>query len=362
MKLLFLADSTRAQTGNWIKYFVEKGYEVELVSHTPLPDFDIKIHLLPNCKHINGKLKDFWYLNQRKHIKEIIRKTKPDILQALYTTNFGFIGAMANFHPFVLAAMGADILFTPQKNIFYHFIIKYALKRADLIVADAPHLSDAITKFKIKKSKIVTFGYHIDSSQFKFMPRATQSSPARFTVLSTRNLNKNSNLQTIIKTIPQVIKEIPNVWFVFICNEETKNQLAEMAKKLKVLEHIAFPGEQPYSEMSSYHQSADIYISLAHRDGMPHSLLEAMACSAFPVVSKTPENEALIHHGLNGFCVEPNRPEAIAQHIIQAIESAELREQAAIINLQKVQKLATLDQNLSQLEYKYFELMKKMSR
>jgi glycosyltransferase involved in cell wall biosynthesis len=361
MKLLFLADSTRVQTRNWIKYFNEKGYEVELVSHTPLADFDNRFHLLTDCKDKNGRLKNFWYLNQRKNIKEIIKKSRPDMMQALYTTNFGFAGAMTGFHPFVLTALGADILFTPRKNIFYQFITHYALKRADLIVADAPHLADAVSKFKVKKSKIVTFGYHLDSPQFKFTPRDVKSSRPRFTILSTRNLNKNSNLQTIIKTIPFVIREIPNVWFVFICNEETKNSLSEMAKRLNVLEHIAFPGEQPYSEMSNYYQSADIYISLAYRDGIPQSLLEAIACSAFPVVSKTPENETLIHHGLNGFCVEPNQPESIAQNIIQAIESAELREQAAIINLQKVQNLPTLDQNLNQLEYKYFELLKKTS-
>lgn len=361
MKLLFLADSTRNQTKNWLKYFHEKGYEIELVSHTPLSDFDIRVHLLADCKHANGKLKNFWYLNQRKYIKDIIKKTKPDILQALYTTNFGFTGARTGFHPFVLTALGADILFTPRKNIFYYFITKYALKRADLIVADAPHLSEAISKFKIKKSKIVTFGYHLDSPQFKFTPRNANLSQNRFTILSTRNFNKNSNLQTIVKTIPFVIREIPNVWFIFICNEETKFYLSEIAKRLNVLDHIAFPGEQPHSEMSNYHQSADIYISLAYRDGIPQSLLEAMACSAFPVVSKTPENECLIHHGINGFCVQPDQPESIAQNIIRAIESAELREQAAIINLQKVQNFPSLDQNLSQLEYKYYELLKKTS-
>jgi glycosyltransferase involved in cell wall biosynthesis len=359
MRLLFLADSTRVHTRHWLRYFYEKGYEVELISPYPLPDLDIPVHLLKDCQTATGTLRNYWYLHQNAAVRRIIRQIKPDILHALYSTNFGFIGARTAFHPLVLTVFGADILPTPNKKLFHKVITRYALRTADLIVSVAPHLTPKIMRLKINPGRILSFQYHLDLSQFYPTNHNSVATPTRYTVLSTRNLDGNTNLEAIVAAIPEVLKQHPNVWFVFLGNEHTNARLNTLARKLQVSDHVALPGWQSHLNMPQYYRLADIYISNTLTDGMPQALFEAMACGAFPIISQHIADHEWIQDGVNGFCVQPDAAAMIAQKIIAAIESPTLRQQAIKVNIEKIKKLASFEENLELLEYYYFCLVHK---
>lgn len=356
MKLLFLADGTRIHTRNVIAYFYEKGYEIELISPTIIKNLDIKTHLIKNCKKENGEFKKYWYFFQARKIQKIIREINPDILHALFVTNYGFIGAYSQFHPFIVTAYGTDILRTPGKNTIYRLLTKYCLHRADLITAVAPHLVHKIKQFNIPASKILTFRYFVDNEKFSSPTNNKNLTPERYTVLSTRKMDQNANLKTLMEAVPKVLQKKKNVWFVFLGDDEANRKLQKLARQLNVIEHVAFPGEQPYTKMNRFYQQADIFVSVSFVDGMPQALLEAMACGVFPVVSKIPGNEFWIQDGVDGFCVPPTEPDLIAQKIIDAIENPQIRKQAAKLNIQKIKKLPSFDKNLETLEYYYFQL------
>ncbi|MCI0512790.1 glycosyltransferase family 4 protein [candidate division KSB1 bacterium] len=359
MRLLFLADSTRVHTHHWYRYFYEKGYEVELISPFPLPDLDIPVHLLKNCQTATGTLRNHWYLHQSAEVRRIIRQVKPDILHALYTTNFGFIGARSAFHPLVISAFGTDVLPTPRKTLFHKIITKYALKTADLIVSVAPYLTPKITRMKINPGRVLNFQYYLDWSQFYPTNHKSLVKPARYTVLSTGNWDGTTNLEAIVTAIPEVLKQHPNVWFIFLGNEPTNTRLNTLARKLQVSDHVALPGLQAHLNMPQYYRLADIYISNSLTNGIPQALFEAMACGAFPIISEPTADPAWIEDGVNGFCVQPDAPTLIAQKIIAAIDSPALRQEAMQKNIEKIKKLTSFEKNLERLEYYYFCLVHK---
>ena len=69
-------------------------------------------------------------------------------------------------------------------------------------------------------------------------------------------------------------------------------------------------------------KSADIFLSTSKWEGMPVSIIEAMACGAIPVVSACEGNIDLIRHGVNGFIFN-NRQEAL-DYIEILVKSPEL--------------------------------------
>jgi len=359
MKLLFLADSTRTHTIKYLQYFYEKGYEIELITPTPFQELDINVHLILNCQKSNGALKKYWYLKKAAEVKKIIQRIQPDLLHALFVTNFGFLGAYSQFHPLIVTAYGPDILITPPKNISFRFMTKYCLQHADLINSVAPPITDAILKMNINPKKIFTFKYFVDLDRFNFAVKHKAETSGRYTVLGIEHPDNNSNLKTLIKAIPIVLSYLKNVWFIFLCSRPTQAQLKNLASELKVAEHVAFPDVLSESKIFHYFQMADIYISIPEVDGMPQSLLEAMACGIFPIVSNIPAYQIFIKDGIDGFCVAPKQHKIIAQKIIEALENPDLRQEAAKSNLNKMQKLPSFEKNLELLEYEYMKLIKK---
>ncbi len=57
---------------------------------------------------------------------------------------------------------------------------------------------------------------------------------------------------------------------------------------------------------------AELSVSITDRDGMPNSLLEAMAAGAVPVCGDLPSIREWIEHGKNGFLATYDDPEAVA--------------------------------------------------
>jgi len=359
MKLLFLADGRRSQTIDYIQHFDEKGYEVELISPFPGSELEIKVHVIPNCLDQNGKLKKFWYLRYARIIKKLIYQIKPDLLHALYVTNYGFIGAVSHYHPLVLTTFGTDILVTPGKNLFYRYITGYALKRADLINSIAPHISREIMKKKINHQKILTFPRAADLSKIECLQRDSKRPRTRYTVLSIEHIEGGSNLENLIQVIPKVLSFKENVWFIVFCSASRKAKLKALASQYQVSEYVAFPDLKNDNQIEDYYRLADIYLSIATVDGMPYKLFEAMAYGGFPILSKISAYEKLITNGEDGFYVIPDDINLIAQRIVEALDQPELRTRAATANYQKIMSLTSLDKNLEMLECRYMNLVKR---
>jgi glycosyltransferase involved in cell wall biosynthesis len=73
-------------------------------------------------------------------------------------------------------------------------------------------------------------------------------------------------------------------------------------------------------------------VSPSEFDGTPNTLLEAMACGAFPVAGDIASVREWIDDGANGLLVDPGDPRALADAILRAIGDGGLRERAAARN------------------------------
>jgi glycosyltransferase involved in cell wall biosynthesis len=73
-------------------------------------------------------------------------------------------------------------------------------------------------------------------------------------------------------------------------------------------------------ELVEAYQVSDLFVFPSVAEGFGQVLLEAMACG-LPILSTTHTAAPdLIEHGLQGFIVEPRRPDLLAQHIAWAID------------------------------------------
>ena len=162
MKICFIAP-TSIHTNRWLRYFADNGHEVHLISSSKPSDDNInniKLHFLkrfgPHLRVVNYLINSLPLVLQ---FNRMIRNINPDIIHAHCIMDTTLLGASCGFHPFVVTPWGSDILISSQKSRISRWIVKYVLKKADLITSNGEHISKALTKLGAEPGKIILVNF-----------------------------------------------------------------------------------------------------------------------------------------------------------------------------------------------------------
>ena len=94
-------------------------------------------------------------------------------------------------------------------------------------------------------------------------------------------------------------------------------------------------GETRHDQLPKTLADSDIYISASASDGTSSSLLEAMACKVFPVVSDIPANHGWVQPGETGYFFESTSAEELAQKVQQPTVNFVRQPARLIVSLSK---------------------------
>ena len=350
LTICFLGSAESIHTLKWARYFAEKKHEVHLISYVPLlKDYkaeDIKLYFLK--KKISTEI---WPFNTLLNlpfnlfrVKKLIKKIKPDIINAHYVTSYGTLASLLGFYPLVLTAWGSDILITPKKFPPSKWSVKYALSKADLITCDAEHMKEAMIKLGAPESKIKIINFGIDIQKFspgqkdeKFKEELGISDCR--TVISLRRLESICDVETLIKSIPLILKEVPDTKFIVAGDGSQEENLKNLAKDLEITKDVKFVGQIPNNDLPRYLRIADVYVSTALSDGgISASTAEAMACGLPVVITDTGENRKWVTEGKNGFLIPVKSPEILAEKVIYLLNNENLRRQFGEISRETIRR------------------------
>ena len=363
MRICYIAEAISIHTERWVNYFARRGHEVHLISRSFAGRFEgfdkgiqmhslIKIVPLPQVSNVSIYLSSVaWVLQVRRLLKRI----KPDVLDAHFIGVPGYLGVASGFHPLVLTAWGSDILITPKQNPFYRFLTKQALKRADLIMCVSPNLKEEIIKLGGAHNKIEVTPIGIDTQEFSPLFRNEVllrefdivGSPV---VISTRSLKPVYDVETLIRAIPLVLQQIPEARFIIAGVGEQRAYLENLAQSLEVSDSIGFVGWIPNSALPSYLASSDVYVSTSLSDGTSISLLEALSCELAPVVTDIPANRPWVNDGENGFFFHEGDYNRLASRISLLLQDSETRTRFGKTGRIIVMERAEHDKEMSKME------------
>jgi|WetSurMetagenome_2_1015567.scaffolds.fasta_scaffold24405_2 L-malate glycosyltransferase len=375
MRICFLADGKSVHTYNWIHYFTKKGHQTHLISldgyafetldnltvHTIKPFF-------PNNIRILSYLINSWFgpfLNSFR-IRRLVRTINPDILHSHYLTDYGLLGYLIHFPTFVVTLWGSDILVTPRKSLYFRFMAKFILNSATLITCDSESVKDECLIYCKDQEKVKVVLWGVDLTTFHEREDDRRDTKI-INILSTRNIISLYNIDTIVSSIPSVVKKYPDVRYTLKwCTNEheiqkitsSKNLLLKIASSLNVTEYIEFINKYvPYTELPAIHYNADIFLSVPSSDSSSISLLEAMACGLPVIVSDLPANHEWITDGWNGFIIPVRDPEKLAEAILQLIENPDLMRLFGKRNAQIVRDRADREKQMAHMEGLYKQLL-----
>ncbi|RMH01183.1 MAG: glycosyltransferase family 4 protein [Chloroflexi bacterium] len=371
MKLCVIAYPNSYHTYRWLRYFVNRGHEVHLIADRhPQREFvnipNLTVHNLAAITNIPKARYVIWSLA----VCRLVRRLQPDILHAHQVALAGWLGWVANYHPFVVMPWGSDLYQYPQRSRIARFLATRVLRAADLVMADSQNLVNLAVKFGADpaRSHVVQFG--VDLQTFFPLDNATELRK-RFgincgpVIFSPRALMPFYRHDVLIKAIPIVRHRFPEAQFVFrtyiVDPPDYVDQLKTLAQNLGVADAVHFVGRiSRYEDIVNLHRLADVTVSIPISDGTPMSVLEAFAC-AVPVITdkNLPSLREWITDGDNGLLVDGNSPEAVAQAIIRLLTDDRLYNQIRQRGLQVVRERADHTVWMRQIESMYLELIQR---
>ncbi|MEN9742555.1 MAG: hypothetical protein RLZZ65_360 [Bacteroidota bacterium] len=241
------------------------------------------------------------FIQTLRALRKLIFTFQPDIIHVHQANSYGFMSALANrgYKPLVLTTWGSDVLLLPQKNQFYKWMVRFALKKANIITADAHFMAKAIDALTPEKEvQIANFGVEIQ--------KLAEPVQKEKLIYSNRMHEPLYRIAVVIEQSAAFLKANPD-WKLRIAASGSQTvalqSLAERTLPENSFEFVGFQG--PADNLMNY-AKAQIYVSIPESDGTAISLLEAMAYGCIPVVSDLPANQEWVKAKQNGLIFSGN--------------------------------------------------------
>lgn len=332
-KLIFIGDSKVIHMQRWINYFLKRNFVITLFTNTVNEDKRISSNFIIKklySKTKKSKLETIQLLIENtKRIKEHIKNEKIDIVHCFYTNYYGWLGNFTGFHPTILTLWGSDLML--NHGLIENYLNKRAWKNADLLTVHSKFMRDKLSqRLNVHSSTIQLLRWGVDTQIFQ--PNLPTNSlkdklnlKGKKIIFCPRNIYPIYDIETITKAIPLVIKKDKNIIFLFCKSNVDKKYFSNLQKtinKLKIEKYILFVDNISYDKMPEYYNLADIVLSMALSDGLPISLLEAMACGTPIIAGMIPQLNELKPND-NFIPVKLRDINSLSKAIIYLIENLE---------------------------------------
>ncbi len=239
------------------------------------------------------------------------RKQRKKGLKLIYTAH--------GFHFFTGAPKKNWLIFYPIEKIFARY--------TDILITICSEDYQRARKKKLGKNIVYSPGVGIDVDKVKKIDKKADKRQMLgirekdILVLSVGELNQNKNHETIVRALKQLNRT--DVHYVICGQGDKKEELERMAKQFGMEERLHLLGFR--TDALEWMKVADLFAFPSYREGLPVSLMEAMAAGLPVVCSKIRGNVDLIKDGEGGYMCEPMDVASFAENLSRLIKDAEQR-------------------------------------
>jgi glycosyltransferase involved in cell wall biosynthesis len=275
------------------------------------------------------------------HSLGVMGKTDIIYSHGLIASFFGYLISKISGKPIVCrpAGVSCDQYTFPLNNILY-FLMKTVYKRCDLVVFNSNGEKDnfkKILRISPKKSEIIATGIPIRKFSNKLNTKKSFGIPQKTEVIGfIGRFVKIKGIDYLIKAA-SLIKN-SNVQFMLVGDGPQKEHIFNLVKNLKLEKNFIFTGFR--HDIENVLSAIDIFVISSISEGLPTSLLEAMASCKACVVT---DIGLPIRDKETGMVVPPKNPERLAQTLETLIADPNLQKRLGHRAQKYVRETCTLE-------------------
>jgi glycosyltransferase involved in cell wall biosynthesis len=407
MRLTFLADLRSPIAVQWIRYFVERGHEVQAISSYPTSGNVLsgaETASLPLVLPGPGRggpsgpqqpertrrpsmracvaqwatpgrvaaVRSFVgpavVHTKRGRLQRLVELHRPDLVHAMRIPFEGIAAGALTGPPVIVSVWGNDFTLFADRNRMMAKATRRALAAAEVLHCDC-HRDARMARewgFPADRPTLVLPGnggvdrsvFHTGLSDF----RLRLGIPERaIVILNPRGIREYIRTDTFFRALSPVLRSFPDVHVV--CPGMAGSRYAENMITDTRLDRrrVHLLSTLDHRLMADAFRSSRVSVSLSEHDGTPNTLLEAMACGALPVVGDVDSVREWIRDGINGMVVSALDPSVVSAALMRALRDDTLVQAARKENERLIQDRADYRRNMLDVESRYEMLVRSRS-
>jgi glycosyltransferase involved in cell wall biosynthesis len=353
LRILFFADAASVHTRRWVASMVERGAEAIVITRSPaeVPGAREVIAIAP------GQDKASWFKalpEVRRVARRVAADFKPHLVHGHYVTSYGLWAAACGLRvPKVLTAWGSDILVTPRESRLMRMIVRWSLRRADLITADSIEMVDEIASYH-PSAPVHQILWGADTGKFLPAPPAPD-----FEVVSLRVWEPNYNIDLIIEAFARFVSLRPHsqARLHLLGGGPLQGALEERVAALRLLQQVRFHGRLGDVEMIEAIQRCRASVSVPTSDATSVSVLESMACGLPIIASDLPANRQWVD-SRGGWLTPVRDIDALTQALLDAHDDPTAATLKGVHNRRRIEREASRRGQMDRMWQLYLQILK----
>lgn len=368
MKILYVTTigSTMSFFKNFLCTLIKEGHTVDIATNEnirPVPDcykeWGCKIYQIDTSRSPLNK----GNITAYKQLKKLVENGEYDIVHC-HTPVAAMITRLACRK---VRKKGTKVIYTAHGFHFYkgapklNWLIYYPIEKICsyftdvLITINKEDFALAQKKMKAKKVEYVP-GVGIEVEKFanpgvtKEQKREELGIPQDAKLLiSVGELNKNKNHETVIKAIKDL-----DVYYIIAGRGDLQDYLQNLIDELNLTDRVKLLGYR--TDVVELYAAADIFVFPSFREGLPVSMMEAMAAGLPCIASKIRGNVDLIVEGEGGYLCSPTNSVEFAKAIDDFSADSEKWQNMSEYNLEHIKEfdVSVVEQEIEKIYKEVF--------
>ncbi len=267
----------------------------------------------------------------------LIRREKPDIIHT-HTAKAGTVGRLAalialpgrkkllyhTFHGHVFHSY-----FSARKTRAFIRIERFLGRFTDRLIAVSDLTKEELVRYGVanaEKITVIPLGLDLDPfadcARFRGELRSELHLPPNAVLVGlVARLVPVKDIATFLRAVHCVADSHPDAYFILVGDGELREALEEQARSFGLGDRIRFLGYR--KDLARIYADLDIVALSSLNEGLPVSLIEAMASSCVVLATSVGGVPNLIEDGKTGFLVPAGNPDAFADVLDRVLRNSQ---------------------------------------
>lgn len=329
---------------------LDMGYEVYFGTNRANPEnlkceLPVKLYDSHSYRSITA-IKDNW--TAYKNLSQVVETENVKVIHC--NTPVGgmvgrFVGKKYHVNKVIYTAHGFH--FFKGAPLFNRTVLKFAERImahwTDAIITMNEEDYQSALKFKLRKGgkvyKVHGVGINLDDFSdiqvdYKTKRAELGLKDTDIVCISAGDLVSRKNYGIAIETLAKIKNS--NVHYLICGVGPKKEELEKLANEKGISDRVHFLGFR--SDVKELMKVSDIFLFTTLQEGMPRSMMEAMACGLPCIASKIRGNVDLLDEGKGGYLREASNSEEMAHCLRCLVEDSNLRKKMSEHNLKTIKR------------------------
>ncbi|MGH7859261.1 MAG: glycosyltransferase, partial [Candidatus Binatia bacterium] len=240
--------------------------------------------------------------------------------------------------PYIVYTHGEELTVVASNPAYKrHFDrLRTVYNDAAAVIANSGFTRDELVRFGVEPERIVCITPGVDPSFFSPGPKDPEilrnyGLEGKTVLLSVGRLQKRKGHDFVLRALPRVLAEHPELVYVIVSDGEERGYLEELARQLGIEESVRFVGEVPFDALPRWYHTCDLFI-LANRrmengdvEGFGIVFLEASSCAKPVIAGDSGGTADAVRESFNGLRIDASDPPNISAAILRLLRDPDLR-------------------------------------